>query len=273
MDKRQIEIVDQLYKTIVTPEKWSNTLDLMTEDIGAYGINIFVGDRVLKELQNGWSSASLNPITKDYHEQGFFQDEANLIETFNTITAAGMLSGEEIEKQHNLLSNNPVDFNRIHNWFREKYGVHNRFLGMLNHHPSQFDSLSVLFADLPPDEINSKMLRLQGYQTHIANLVNVSRPFLLLKARFNAVLEVLDRFKLGVFFLNFNGDLIDKNSMAQQLLDQQDGLRLSLKNTLFIQDPAGNSQFQRGLNNLQQEEPQQATSRLRFIIKRPSGKS
>lgn len=273
MDGRQLEIIDQLYKSILIPDKWSDILDLISEDLGAFGVNIFVGDSVLVELQNGWSSTGLNPITRDYHDQNFFQDEVHLIETYHTLTNANILRDDVLEREHNKLSKNPVNFTRFHQWMSDKYQIAHRFLGELNNHPSQFDSLSILYRETPQEALQKYNQRAQLYRPHLANLINVSRPFLLLKARFNAVLEVLDRFKLGVFLLDFNGQLIEKNTKAQQMLDQNDGLALSSRKKIVAANTEANQTLQQEIASLQQPNSHTKVAHPRLAIKRPSAKT
>ena len=61
---------------------------------------------------------------------------------------------------------------------------------------------------------------------HVAKTVELTRPFMILKSRFQAVMAALDRFHIGVFILSARGDVILRNREADRILDLKDGLSL-----------------------------------------------
>lgn len=71
----------------------------------------------------------------------------------------------------------------------------------------------------------------------IKQSLSLSRPFLLLKALFNAILDVLDRFRLGVFLLTPSGDIVTSNQSAHHILEDKDGISVDVKKMIETDQP------------------------------------
>lgn len=268
IDQKQLEVVDKLYKSVLTPEHWPSALDELSNDINAFSINLFIGDKILVELQNSWISQRMQSSFSAYIEQGFHLYELPIAETLLKNTQhRGLVRTIELEDLHNQESNHPVQLSLVDQWLAKEYNITSRYLAALNQHPSQFDSLCVSYNHIKPDHACTE--RGNFYLPHIANLVNVSRPFLLLKARFNAVLEVLDRFKLGVFLVTSAGELIEHNSAAQKMLKPKDALFLSTKNRLRATQESADSQLKAAINSMCDSRSSNTKS-IRFAVQKAS---
>lgn len=274
IDEKQLEIVDQLYKSILAPENWNNLLDKFSRDLQLYSVNMFAGDRVLQELQNSWISDNMHSGLQEYVNNGFVSQEMPIAETLNQITEnRGFLDFKEIEKSHNQLSNIQIDLRNIRQWLFDKHGITERYLASLNPHPTHFASLCLNFTDLGKEQILKNINRANFYLPHLTNLVNVSRPFMLLKARFNAVLEVLDRFKLGVFLLSSKGDLVEKNAAAKNLLVKKDGISIDAKNRVQLLDQTANTDLHKAIDKVMSPTSLAKEDRtVRLTGKKQSGK-
>ncbi len=274
MDQRQIDVINELYKCILTPESWGEIMNRINDDIGAFGINLLTADKVLSEMQNCWMSNSLKPSFQAYLDNGFIQHEMPTTETLVQSTQnVGLMHTDLVEKSHNRLSNNKVDYTLLNKWLLDNYGVKDRYIASLNKHASHFDSVCLSFLE-NQNYSQETVQRCNVYLPHIANLVKVSRPFLLLKARFNSVLNVLDRFRLAVFLLDNKGDVIERNTGAQRILDQRDGLFLDVKNRLQLTSHAANAELYNAINKLTTSEPLSKQNRnVRFATPKDSGAS
>jgi len=68
-------------------------------------------------------------------------------------------------------------------------------------------------------------------------VLEINRPFQILRRRFAAVLAALDRFQVGVLIPSAHGSIAVSNSAADRILDQKDGLSRGRDHTLRV--PAG----------------------------------
>jgi len=275
IDQKQIEVIDLLYKSILTPEKWGGLMDRLTDDLDVFSVNMLLADKVLAELQNSWTSKSLLSNFPIYMEKKLYLHEMPMVETLHqTSQGSRLVHVDEIERSHNQLSDNKLDLSYVNQWVLEQDGITDRFISSLNHHVSHSDHICVCFHQDNKTNLASTVQRGNLYLPHLANLVNVSRPFLLLKARFNAVLDVLDRFKLGVFLLSNSGDLIDKNEAAKNILDQNDGLSLDVKNRMQLSERSANETLYNIIDKVTLGSSQvKGARRARLIAQRPSNSS
>jgi len=106
----------------------------------------------------------------------------------------------------------------------------------------------------------------------MAKAVELSRPFLLLKSRFQATLDVLDRFKLAVFILSENGTVVLRNVAAEAVLDQADALSINAQGKLSSQLAVGSLRLDavidRILDSQRQGDIRQSTE---VVLQRQSG--
>ncbi|MBE9395688.1 helix-turn-helix transcriptional regulator [Pontibacterium sp. N1Y112] len=237
LDQKQLAILDRLYKCILNPEGWGDLIECIKDDVGAYGTNIFVGDRIFFELQNSWLTQDIQAKFPAFAEQGFIQREIPVNETaIKIVPQPKFILMTEIEDAHNRISDNKVDNREVHDWLYANEGIRHRYVTPMNYHPTHFDSICISYRDGSQAAIEQGVSRGNSYLPHLANLINVSRPFLLLKARFNGVMEVLDRFRLGVFLLTLDGTLVEQNEAARNILDAKDAIRLGQKHRLTLSD-------------------------------------
>lgn len=251
IDQKQLDVIDLLYKSILTPESWSEVLERINHDVGAFGINMLVGDRIFGELQNVWITESMRPVYSALFEKDYIRYEVPMLETLGQISPTPHLQHASVIKQaHNQLSTDQLDNSFLQKWLFDNFRIKDRYLTPLHHHASQFDSLCLSFMDTPPQDIEQRLQRCDFYLPHLSNLLNFSRPFLLLQARFNAVLEVLDKLKLGIFLLTEKGEVVDTNRAAEHILDQQHGIAIDLKQRFLIDDPDSAQRFSQAVSQV-----------------------
>lgn len=274
MDQKQIEILDLLYKSILSPESWGNIMDRITDDLGSYSVHMLLVDKVITELQDCWMSNALIKNFPAYIEQGLHLQEMPMIETLHLTTQGEKLTHiDEIERSHNLLSDRKINLAKVNAWILEQDGIKDRFLSSLNNSPNLFDHLCISFKEADTVTIESSISRAKTYLPHLSNLISVSRPFLLLKARFNAVLEVLDKFKLGVLLLTSKGEVIDQNRAATNIVKHKDGFSIDLSHRVQLLDSIAKLEFSKSLSEVTSTNSLHTlASSKRIVIPRKSGK-
>jgi len=109
-------------------------------------------------------------------------------------------------------------------FLKREVGVKRRIVARLHDHGVWFDGLTFLYSmdrDIMTTDEESEV---QVILPHVAKAISVARPFNMLKARFQAVFAVLDRFHTGVFLLSATGAIELKNNEASRILNLKDGL-------------------------------------------------
>lgn len=251
MDKQQLEVIDLLYKSIHKPESWQLLTQRICEDIGAYAFNLLILDRVYSEIQQSYVSDVAIESFSDYVELGLYQQESALGQTLDITTKGdGLVPIDSVVREHNKLSNTLVDLSEVTHWMETNHGITERFFYSLGNHKAQLDSLHMCMQG--NKEVERIVNRCNFYLPHLSNLVNTSRPFMLLQARFNAVLEVLDRFNLAVFLLTKRGEVIEHNEAAYTVINAADSLIVTKNKLLQMIDPDASATFQHHLDKLSQ---------------------
>jgi DNA-binding CsgD family transcriptional regulator/PAS domain-containing protein len=111
-------------------------------------------------------------------------------------------------------------------YLRERFGIGHRAAARLNRDGSWIGAMTLQHHQRhgPMTEAEAEFAGL--FLPHVAKTVELTRPFMVLKSRFQAVMAVLDRFHIGVFILSPKGDVILRNREADRILDLKDGLSL-----------------------------------------------
>lgn len=267
MDQRQLDVIEQLYQAILQPEKWQDLTQLICDDLGAFGFNIVILDRVFTEIQNTFVSRDLIEPFQQYVGQGFYAQEVAIAETLDITTAGNCIVDlETVAKEHNKISDNSVDTTAANLWMKNELDITQRYFYSLGNHQAQLDSLHLCLTS-SQDALRA-VNRCNFYLPHLSNLVNTSRPFMLLKARFNAVLEVLNKLNLAVFLLSDKGALIDCNEAAQEVVSARDAIYLNNRNYLQFNDLSQTTHFYQQLSTFAKTEHK--NRKESFIAKRKS---
>lgn len=274
MDQCQLsQLIARIYQTALNPEQWNSMLAELADVCHAVGVNVMLGDLIEHDLQHLWLSPSLKPLFDAYYAQKLYRVEQPFFDTVGKMGIAPQLHDiQALQYKHNQLSEEKIDLQSLTQWLVKEWGIHDRFATGLNEHPSYFDTVCFSFKKMPRDRLLDSVAIGNLLTPHLANLIQISRPFLLLKTRFNAVLEVLDRFQLGVFLLNQQGDLISHNNRGQAVLDQQDGIGLDMKNRLKLSSPDGAAWLHQSLANTKTHCVGNHQAYSRGVVRRSSGK-
>jgi DNA-binding CsgD family transcriptional regulator len=108
----------------------------------------------------------------------------------------------------------------------ERFGIAHRAAARLNRDGAWLGALSLHYHERHGPMTEAEATTAGLFLPHIAKIVEVTRPFMVLKSRFQAVMAALDRFHVGVFILSTTGHTILRNREADRILDLDDGLSL-----------------------------------------------
>ena len=234
---QNLQAISQIYDVVLDSGQWGSVLEELAQQVGSIGCNVIIADHTFVELTSLNVSTRLAPAAKYFRENGHIkQMEAMLPKIRQIIPQQRFMSSDNIYLEHNRRYGTKIDTSQYEKWVASNFGVTQRFTSPLNHSAAYIDLASFQFGDLPKARLISSLSLAKIYLPHLAKVVEISRPFSLLKARFNGVLSVLDRFHLGVAIFSLNGSVVLNNMAAQKILDSDDGLNLGKSNLIAAHD-------------------------------------
>jgi DNA-binding CsgD family transcriptional regulator len=115
-------------------------------------------------------------------------------------------------------------------------GFYHRIVARINEEPAYFETFAIQYPNgaTLPDEAGRDLIT--AYLPTISSTVRLGRTFSILKARFNATLSVLDRYRIAVMLVLSDGTIVLQNRTAEQLMDRQRGIAKSRDGKLAISD-------------------------------------
>jgi len=242
LTSQNLKAIAQIYDVVLDSDQWDRVLEELGQQVGSIGCSVIIADHTLAELTTLYVSSKLAPATKYFRENGHIkQVEAILPKIRQIIPEQNFMSSEDIYLEHNRRYGTNLDTSSYEKWIASNFGVTQRFTSPLNHSAAYIDLASFQFGDLPQAHLNKSLSLAKTYLPHLAKAVEITRPFSLLKARFNAVLSVLDRFHLGVAIFSSDGSIVLSNLAAQKIFDRNDGLILGKSNLSATLDLATDS--------------------------------
>lgn len=122
--------------------------------------------------------------------------------------------------------------------FLQKHlGVRRRVGVRLNENRAWFDGMAFQYG-LETEAVPGQSLdRLQPLLPHLAKAVEMGRAFAQLRARYAAVLAVLDKVHVGIAIASAQGELVVSNTEADRILGLSDGMVLGRDNRVICRDP------------------------------------
>ena len=136
------------------------------------------------------------------------------------------------------VSDAPVlDKREDYRYLREKAGVGRRVGVRLNDNAAWYDAVTVVYDAKHPAIPDRSIARIEPLLPHLAKAVEMGRAFSRLRARYAAVLAVLDKVHVGLAIANAAGEVIVRNTEAERILGLGDGIALSHDRHLHCRDP------------------------------------
>lgn len=216
-----------LYSGITDTGSWNATLSQFTDMIDAVGCDIFVVDHVAEELSDSFASDVIKRLLPIFLSKGYLQAEIEVVSGLDKLMLeTGYIDVDQSCRQHISTSITPreSDLDKGRQWLADEFGIHNRFGSRLNIQPSYIDVNTLCFGEKSKLQLNKSVQLASSFLPHLAKVIELSRPFSLLKSRFRATLNVLDRFHLSVFILTSTGCVAVQNNSANRILDLSDAI-------------------------------------------------
>lgn len=222
------QFIADIYSAVVDADKWTDILDNTARIAGAKAANICLIDYVAEELNSQFMCPETARFYPVYMQSPHMAMELKAVARLPQIqtTAKFYETNEFVQKANENFPDDPIDLCESEDWLYHEWSVRNRYISRLNIQPSYLDIHTILFDKIPEAERLQGIEKIELLTPHFAKAVEISRPFLLLKSRFQATLDVLDRFHLGVFVLSPDGSVVLNNAAADRILDLADAIAL-----------------------------------------------
>jgi DNA-binding CsgD family transcriptional regulator len=213
-----LQLISEIYDVVLEPDAWSRVLDRFVQRSGAAACILAVSDATIPEIElSGISELYRNHGGLNEYLMRFAEYERPAYEAMRSSPPGVWVSDEDAFQR-------PIDEIESSLWLREHVGVFRRFAARLNGTRAWFDQVTLAYGVQKSDVTSEEHQHAGIFLPHLAKAVETTRPFLLLQSRFHAVLEALDRFRVGVFILSSNGNVVVHNREADRIVSLDDGL-------------------------------------------------
>lgn len=228
-----------IYDVVTASERWPAALDAVTIATGARVAAMFVSETA-SALQSPFNLTAVSPSYRSFAES---RQAQRTLETYAHYAAADRRKMLESPVQSlvwdtDLAGTGDDGGSRPdHVYLRAAVGL-GRMVGIrLNADSAWFDMLWLGYHH--GDETATAQARrsLPILAPHLAKAVQTGRTFAALRARYQAVLSVLDRVQVGLAIALESGELILRNAEADRILGLDDGVTLDAGNRLIGRDP------------------------------------
>lgn len=124
---------------------------------------------------------------------------------------------------------------------RKKTGVKRRIGFRLNDNSGWFDAITLGFSTQA--SVGEALPIVRETQPHLAKAIELTRTFALLKAKYQAILSVLDRLAIGIAIVHPSAEVVVANERAQDIFKKKDGLWIDRFNRLTAFDHDTNNEL------------------------------
>jgi len=268
-----LEVIEKAYDSTITPENWQITLDKLVEYTeGAVSSGLLLREQGGGVYQVSHVSAAYRKFLPTPDGQYYLNELAALEEPeFSKLARQPRLRiFKDTESDVPLeIKDKRADYVML----REHLGMNRRIAFRLNENPSWFDAITIGFDSELKTVPDAAEQSVRAVQSHLAKAIELMRIFSLLKARYQAVLSVLDRLALGVVIVLPSSEVLVKNQEAERIFDAADGLGLDRYRRLSARDPDKAQELRAAIESVCRSAGGEGNDSEKLIqITRPSGR-
>lgn len=234
LDRHGYAALGPIYDAAMDQSRWGEALSAASTACGGIGGSLLVvelGEDPYRIEALGGAYAALSAEDVQHYVQHLAHLEAAQFQC---------LARQRVQRL--CLDNEDTDATVLdrradYRFLREKAGVGRRLGVRLNENSAWFDAFVVAYdaslSAIPP----ASMTRTMPLLPHLAKAVEMGRAFSRLRARYAAVLAVLDKVHVGLAIANASGEAIVWNTEAERILGLGDGIALTHDRHLHCRDP------------------------------------
>ena len=223
LNRREFQALDAIYDTIVNPGSWRKALDTTADALEARAIALVIRGRragakdltMMSSIYLDFSRTSAGWYYAAFLSRLQNQDWELLkrqpIHQPTLDTASGLTATD-------------LDARRDYAFLGKRTGVARRLGIRLNADDVWFDAMSIGFDRAQTNVPVAATRDVKILLPHLTKALEVGRMFAFLKARYRAMLSALDKVQAGLAIALPDGQLVVKNTEAERILDEKDGL-------------------------------------------------
>lgn len=268
VSRETLALISRIYDGAMASGQWTDILEEISIHLNGLGSAIYYEDAQHSELDMGISTGS------------HFWQNGNIDKY-----VAGPASEEPVArllryvKPHEIITSESIPFKEkiriapfaMKMW--KTFGIRALAAAQLDATGAWFNCITVQYDGKHGPMQSDENRRLATLIPHIAKSLEISRPMVLLKQRFNAVLESLDHFHVGVLILDKSFTVVISNVTAQAILEQNDGIRLNVQGIPEVAREPEQAQLLAALKQVMETSKGQSKAEGRLMsIPRRSGK-
>lgn len=219
LSARQAALVPRIYDAAASENGWQSALDAMAEGAQAKGSTLFALDTTGLPFAIQKFSSIYREEDAEFFLQNFSKYEAEGWERLRAAPPRSFVWDQDVWPDLEKLVSRPD-----YAWMLQRAGTLRRGAARLNDTPGWIDSIALQF-DASIDRVPASLAQqANAMLPHLAKAVELSRCFSLLRNRYQAALNALDRVKIGVCVASHRAHVIVANREAQRIFDLGDGL-------------------------------------------------
>lgn len=222
VSQEHLDFIPRIYETITQPENWNSVLQEFAFLCGAADSQLIFADTLLEEVSFRHRSFKHAPEVLAKMDEAIMANGSGA-QAFEVVSQYPVQTWVTEEIAHKK----PIDQLPHVKLMKELIGQERSVALCLNATPIWFDGLILHFKTERGNITEDETAISQIFLPHMAKAVEMSRPFLLLKQRFNAILSVIDRLQIGIVITNEVAEIITCNSEAENQLAGNNGLSQS----------------------------------------------
>lgn len=239
------EIIPFLYDAVLEPERWDVSLDYLLHALGARGSVLVQRQQGTEQLYEPMRAMGayrdlLASPDGDFYLKNLVRYEAPLWALLEERPAQTPTFDSELVSHISELDDVPS-----HVFLRDRWGVHRKLAVKINEDRGWYEALTVGFGERDGAKLGHIGPALQPLLPHLSKAVELSRTFALLRAKYQAVLSVLDRVTAGLAIALPSGEIIVENAAARQLFDEANGISLARSRHIRVDNAMADADLHR----------------------------
>ncbi|OSQ43260.1 helix-turn-helix transcriptional regulator [Thalassospira sp. MCCC 1A01428] len=225
-------MIPALYEAAISPDLWKERLDWLTGVLRSKNVVLVRIENIRPEISdysfhtNSWITPEM---TDDYLRLGLNNNDGSAY--FHQLDVYEFSVGDEMRHR-----NGDMSPSRFYPWLEKNTGCNQAAGICLSNEPSGYDILTTHYrdgGDFVPQEATS-ILRIIG--PHLTKVLEMNRPVNLLRHRYGAFLDVLDRLRIGVGIVTAGSELVIANEEFNRIVSTGDSLMLGADSSLSARD-------------------------------------
>lgn len=229
VDPAHLELIPKIYDTVTSPEEWRDVLEEFSGFCGAGAASLMLGDIHNEDIGLRCLSASLNLEDFQVYENGVGKEDAQAMGKVLLLPRQTWMTDEEAWGK----PPSEIEGNKL---LTKLFGLNRRVGCRLSDSKIWMDGVSLNFKSDRGNLTAEEDQISQIFLPHMAKAIELTRPFLLLQQKYNAILSVLDKLQLGMVVVTSGADVVISNREADRILDARNGLFKGVNGKISVQN-------------------------------------